>query len=334
MTHFYRAYGLTLSSDIALSALREEHFKPPHPDVEVSFGPEPDWVRQAIRLPHRVDCLRAEADDSPFTLTSFGAGEFFELSYADGTHFLVDGAGKHMWGKWRPPLTFEDASTYLVGPVMGFVLRRRNILALHASSASVFGRSVILCGPSESGKSTTAAALALHGFPVLADDISTIQLVGGVAYSDPGYPRICLWPDAVARLFGSSEALPKITPSWEKRFLPLDGALASFESKRRPLGVVYLFAPRACEEDAPRIEESGMRDGLLQLVQNTYMNWVLYRDQRAAELDLLTKVVANVPVRLIVPHADPARLEVLCELLIKDAEGFSEPPCTPIDSGL
>ena len=66
-----------------------------------------------------------------------------------------------------------------------------------------------------------------------------------------------------------------------------------------------------------------MRDALLELVQNTYMNWLLDRNQRAAELDVLTRLVANVSVRRIVPHTDPARLGALCELIIKDAKRLS-----------
>jgi hypothetical protein len=66
-----------------------------------------------------------------------------------------------------------------------------------------------------------------------------------------------------------------------------------------------------------------MRDALLGLVQNTYMNWLLDRNQRAAELDALTRLIASVSVRRIVPHADPARLGSLCELIIKDVKRLS-----------
>jgi hypothetical protein len=65
-----------------------------------------------------------------------------------------------------------------------------------------------------------------------------------------------------------------------------------------------------------------MRDALLLLVQNTYMNWTLNRSQRAAELDFLTKVVEHVPVRRIFPHMDPARIGALCELIADDARAF------------
>jgi hypothetical protein len=58
------------------------------------------------------------------------------------------------------------------------------------------------------------------------------------------------------------------------------------------------------------------------------MNWLLDRTQRAAELDLLSRIVAKVPVRRVVPHRDPARIGALCELIIADAERlFAAHPC-------
>ena len=191
MIYSYRAYGLTFSSDTPVSALREERTCLSRHDVVMSFGPKPDWVREAVRLPSRVDRPRAgeaEEPDSPFTLTSFGEGEFFQLAYDDGTRFIVDGAAQRLWGTWLPPLTTEDVATYLVGPVMGFVLRRRGVLALHASSVCVSGNAVILCGSSESGKSTAAAALALRGVPVLAEDISPVKEHQGSFVRRTGLP--------------------------------------------------------------------------------------------------------------------------------------------------
>jgi hypothetical protein len=57
----------------------------------------------------------------------------------------------------------------------------------------------------------------------------------------------------------------------------------------------------------------------MELVQNTYMNWLLDRHQRAAEFDALSKLVTQVPVRRIVPHADPGRIGELCDLIQADA---------------
>jgi hypothetical protein len=322
----YRAYGLTLNCDTPISALLQEPTDLEPYDIIVSLGPETDWVREARSLPSHLEhpnLGQVEPDNSPFTLTSYGAEEFFELSYGNVARFLVDSAAERIWGTWLPPLTIEDATIYLLGPVMGFVLRRRGVLALHASAVCIEGQAIALCGESQTGKSTTAAALGLRGIPVLCEDITPLVAQDGKFYVEPGYPRVCLWPDAAEKLLGARHTLPRLTPSWEKLFLPLDGRNAKFEAKRRSVGAVYLFAPRVTERDAPQIELLSAREAILELVQNTYMNWLLDREQRAAEFDALGKLVAQVPVRRIVPHVDPGRIGALCELIVADAERLS-----------
>jgi len=326
VTYPYRAYGLTLGCDTRVSALRQERTEPERFDIAVSLGPETDWVREARRLPSRLEHPRpgeVERDNSPFTLTSFGSGEFFELAYGNEALFFVDGAAERLWGTCLPPLTSEDVATYLLGPVMGFVLRRRNVLALHASAVCIGGQAVVLCGESQAGKSTTAAALALQGIAVLCEDVTPLIEVDRRFQVEPGYPRVCLWPDAVEKLFGARDALPQLTPSWEKFFLPLDGGNAKFEEQRRVVSTVYVFAPRVAQANAPRIETMSAREALLDLVQNSYMNWLLDRRQRAAEFDALSKLVTQVPIRRIVPHLDPGRIGALCELIVADAERVS-----------
>ena len=326
MTYPYRAYGLTLGCNTPVSALRQERIDLERFDILVSLGPETDWVREAKRLPSHLEHPKpgeVEGDNSPFTLTSFGSGEFFELTYGDEALFFVDAAAERLWGTCLPPLTSEDVATYLLGPVMGFVLRRRNVMALHASAVCIGGQAFALCGESQAGKSMTAAALALRGIPVLCEDITPLIEEHGRFQVEPGYPRVCLWPDAVEKLCGARDALPRLTPTWEKFFLPLDGRNAKFEEERRVVSAVYLFAPRVAEADAPRIETMSAREALLDLVQNTYMNWLLDRRQRAAEFDTLCKLVTQVPIRRIVPHLDPGRIGSLCELIVADAERVS-----------
>ena len=120
-------------------------------------------------------------------------------------------------------------------------------------------------------------------------------------------------------LLGRHDALPQLTPVWEKRYLELDGRLAKFAPTKLPLGVLYLFAPRRGDQGAPCIEKLSPRKALLELVQNTYMNWVLDRDQRAKEFDILCRLVQQVPVRRIVPHAKPEKIAEFCDLIEQDA---------------
>lgn len=290
--------------------------------MEFQDGPEPAWVVKLLTLPARILSQRSEppgSADPSFILTEHGNKEGFQLSYSDGTRFAVDGAATQVWGTYLPPLTAEDLATYFLGPVLGFVLRRRNIVCMHASGIELGGRAVCFCGDAGYGKSTTAAALALRGLPVIAEDVVALQESGGKFEAVPGYPRVCLWPESVKILFGSEDTLPQLTPVWEKRFLELDGKRAKFAPTKLPLGVLYLFAPRSNDESAPRIEKVSPREALLELVQNTYMNWVLERQQRAAEFDSLCCLVQQVPVRRITPHAKPEKLAALCDLILRDA---------------
>ncbi len=323
LRHSYRAYGLNVLSSASVPGLTDKHADIPKPDIILELGSEPGWVISGIHLPSIVQCSKPaipETGDPAFTLTALGREELFELAYSDGTRFVVDRAAQQIWGTCPPPLTVEDIATYLLGPIMGFVLRRRGILSLHASAVCVDGQAVVLCGESESGKSTTAAALALQGIPVLCEDIAALTKEGDRLQVEAGYPRICLWPDAVRNLYGTADALPLLTPAWGKRYLPLDGGSAKFEPHRRPLSAIYLLAPRVSGNDAPRIEDLSARESLLELVQNTYMNWLLNRTQRSAEFDLLSRLVTQVPVRRIVPHTDTDRIGALCDLIISDAE--------------
>ncbi len=260
-----------------------------------------------------------ETKDPAVLLTSLGDEEFFQLSYSDGTCFVMDSKVTRIWGKPGDGQSMEDLATYFLGPVMGFILRRRGITALHASAVCVDGKAVVLTGEAGAGKSTTAAALALRGIPVLCEDIASME-EGNEGFSvEVGHPRVCLWPESVEMLMGSKNALPRLSPNWDKCYFPLDGGMGSLEICKRPLGAIYMLGPREKSARAPRVESLSSREVLLELVQNTYMNWLLDRGQRAAEFELLSRLIEKVPVQRIVPHADPSRLGALCELIVANA---------------
>jgi hypothetical protein len=253
--------------------------------------------------------------DRQFTLTAHGHTPCFELRYADGTRFVVDEQATQIWGEPGPNLTDEDAVVYLLGPVMGFALRRRGRTPLHASALACGDRAVALMGSAGAGKSTTAAALALKGWPVLCEDVCALEESEGNLNVLPGYPRVCLWPDSVNYLFSSPDALPLIVEGWEKRYLPLDGAHAQFAPGKLPLAAIYLLAPRSDDISAPHLEPMSKREGALHLVQNTYMNWLLDARERAADFEAISRLVDQVPCFQVTPSRDPARLGELAALI-------------------
>jgi hypothetical protein len=329
LSYSYRAYGLGIHSYSHIAGLKSVPLRQGEVDLRFEDGPEPEWARKLLALPPRILSRRSEppgSADPSFILTQHGEAEGFDLSYSDGARFVVDGLTAHLWGTYRPPLTAEDLAMYLLGPVLGFVLRRRNVTCLHASAVEIQGRAVCFCGDAGYGKSTTAAALGLRGHPVLAEDIVALEESGGEFRAVPGYPRVCLWPESVSMLLGRADALPQITPAWEKHYLELDGTRAKFSQAKLPPGAVYLIAPRSSEGNTARVEKLNPREALLELVQNTYMNWVLDREQRAKEFDTLCRVVQRVPVRRIAPHSKPEKLGGLCELILQDAAAILSSP--------
>jgi hypothetical protein len=278
-------------------------------DVVVYIGEEPSWVTHALAESARI--LPTGRSGMPyggqFSLAVRGTN-FFELRYGDGTCFVVDREGTQVWGRPGPKLTSEDALVYLLGPVLGFVLRRRDRLALHASAVGIGNAAVALVGSAGAGKSTTAAALALRGWPVVCEDICSLGEDRNGSHVFPGYPRVCLWPDSVEFLYANAGALPLIVEGWEKRYLPLDGTKAKFAEGPLPLGALYMLAERSDDLAAPSIVPMSAREAALQLVQNTYMNWLIDRDQRAAEFNAVVKLVLATKCFRITPSNDPSRI--------------------------
>src|SRR5690348_14562760 len=180
VTHLYSAYGLTLESQVAIPGLAAALLtdeSSASSRISVAIGEPPGWRQDASqsqselvfpdqsrnRNPNNINALR---------LFSRNNGATFHLTYPDGAQFAIDGETQSLWC-WGPAsLTLEDFATYIVGPVLGFILRRRGTLALHASCFCYREHAFALSGSPQSGKSTTAAALAMRGLPILCEDIT------------------------------------------------------------------------------------------------------------------------------------------------------------------
>jgi hypothetical protein len=243
--------------------------------------------------------------------------------YSDGTEFVVDRAGSQVWANWPDPLTLDDAATYLLGPVLGFVLRLRGVICLHASAIVVGDRAVALVGPPSAGKSTTAAAFARMGHPVLTDDIVALWESSDALYVQPAYPQLRLWPDSVALLYGTADALPRLTPTWDKRALDLTRNGCRFQQRPLPLAAVYVLTERGGADAAPRVEGLRGPGNLLTLLANTYVGYLLDSAMRAQEFASLARVVRSVPVRRVTPPADPAHITQLCSRILEDFEAVA-----------
>lgn len=319
----YSVFGLSVEADRSIPGLVPSTDRTP-PDVRIHTQVSGPPFEAAVGREHYVS-PDIGINGKPLLRVRLGSrGDLFQFLYDDDAEFLIDRVGRDVWARWPRSLTIDEIGPYLTGPILGFVLVLRGVTALHASAVAVHERAIAFLGPPGAGKSTTAAAFARLGFQLMSDDIVALVERADGFLVNSGYPWVRLWPESVEALFGSAEALPRISPQdphWDKRFLDLSEG-SRFHAAPLPLGAVYLLGDRDSSERAPRIEGSSPPDKLLSLAGNTYMNYLVDREIRAREFELLGKLARCVPVRLVIPHTDGERLEQLCRLIIDDLESL------------
>jgi hypothetical protein len=248
---------------------------------------------------------------------SFSDRLYLRMAYYDGMQFWLERAGKEIWATWPEASTLEDASSYLLGPVLGVVLRLRGVICLHASAVALDGHAVAFVGAEGAGKSTTAAAFAQEGCGVLSDDMVALTEKEARFFVLPAYPHLCLWPDSVAMLYGSADALPHFSTGWEKHRLSLGDSKTRFEKRPLPLDAIYFLGERRTDL-APFVEGICPQPALLSLVANTFANKLLDRELRAREFEVLGRLAMTVPIRRAFPHSNGSRVHDLCRVIRED----------------
>lgn len=304
----YSSCGLTIASAIAIPGLP---LIAPTAEADLVVSVRDRALSRDVRRVRYISPERVADGSAQLTVwTDSGGAHCFR--YHDGTEFAIDRAGTRVEVRWEHPLIDADAAVYLLGPVLGFVMRLRGIVPLHASAVMIGESAVAFVGDAWMGKSTTAAAFASLGHAVLSDDLLPIAESNGAILAYPSHPRLTMWPDA-AKMFGGTGDLPQLTPTYDKRYLALHDA-GCFQPTPVPLEVIYVLGARA---PAARMSIDTMRpqDMLMVLVRNTYGNYLLDSAMRAVEFDLLGRVVECVRLRQVTLVDDIAQLRDSCRRL-------------------
>lgn len=293
----YRACGLGIASDRPLNGL--EPVSATRVDVSIRSRP----LGPTAPSPHGF-----RVEDDP-------ASSVTRVEYPDGTEFVLDPERGTIEMRWRPPLTEEDATCYLLGPILGLWYRRRGRVCLHAAAVAREGRAALLLGPKGSGKSTIAAALARRGWTTISDDWVPLIEDGPEVRAVPTFPRLRLRPDAAAVVGGGAE-LHRTAPTWPK--LSLDLPTAGLDFASHPLPVAAVVTGRESEDAGPPdVEELGPGATLALLLESRYPS----RDSPSrpgpvrAEVELLARLVERVVRRRVRFRRDLRELDAFCDVL-------------------
>ncbi len=322
---FYSAFGLSLRSNKAIPGLTPAQIRPPVPDIAMVLGSSPPDAPDgdvAPLEPYYVSTETNERGEPGFRIWRLGDGKLLRMDYEDGVRFWFDGLGTSLWCAWPETLAISDAAVYLLGPVLGLLLRLRGVTCLHASAVAFGKRAVAFAGPAGAGKSTTAAALARRGHPIVSDDIVAIEERDGSFRVFPAHPYLGLWPESVEMLYGREKKIPEFASTWEKGRLSLADHDLQFQDRALPLGAIFLLEERTSDPAAPLLVAEPSRANLMELVANSYGTNLLEAKMRAREFELLGRLIAYVPVFRIRPHRDRAMLSALSDLIEKTCGTF------------
>ena len=322
----YRAFGLALVADRAIGGLPQAG-DAPHPgsELRVWFDADPPIADRASTN-GQLWYVSPYLDNADLPLLSgweLEGGRYLVFRYTDGAEFTFDRQGHNIWVKWTAPLTFDDAVSYLLGPMVGLALRLRGVVCLHASAISVDGGIVAIMGQEGAGKSTTATALAERGYPVVSDDLVPLyEDASGDWRAHPAYPRLRLWPSSVDMLATLTSRFPRLPDQWGTRryYVDFDRHAYEFETRSLPLTAMYLLDRRTDDPRAPIVDSVAPAETLMTLVANTFGARALDPAMRAREFADVSRLADRVPLRRVSPHSDPARLPNLCDAILEDVQ--------------
>ncbi|WP_246943851.1 HPr kinase/phosphorylase [Bacillus pinisoli] len=214
----YEAFGLTIYSDILLSALIEKMIFQASPDIRILVN----------------DDLRCCCNGNPFEFVvtdqtvTFLVPDIAIFQINDGKEITVS--------------PFEGANEdiiqlYTLGSCFGALLLQRGIYPLHGSAIAIDGKAYAIVGESGAGKSTLASAFMEKGYSLLSDDVIAVTFdKENQPIVIPSYPQQKLWQQSLDALGFSNDQLKPIYGRENKFCKPIN---EGFYDSPLPLGGIF-----------------------------------------------------------------------------------------------
>jgi hypothetical protein len=317
----YSFFGLTVRSSASIPGLIPLLAAVDHPDIELHLGCSAGPFVEAGSS-HAESVIYTSDYTGPsgtpaLRILRDGEQGLFHLVYFDGMQFWMDRHGTKLWASWPSHSSVEEAATYILGPVLGLLLRFRGVTCLHASAVAIGKSAIAFVGAEGAGKSTTAAAFARAGYAAVSDDVVALIERDGNFLVSPTYPHLSLWPESVELLYGSKDALPPFVPNWEKRRLSSENGRARFEDGALPLRALYLL-DEIRDEPGPHAEAVTGQIGFLALVANSFATNMLDSEMRETEFRTLSSLLMKVPLRRLFTSKGQLPPAYLCQVVLQD----------------
>jgi hypothetical protein len=296
VSYHYHAFGLNILSDVECPLLLPGKGQP---DVTISYGAVPD------------NLFDVKGKSIYFQATT---GKVL-LKIPDIANYLIQN-GDTIIIERHPDTDDDSVRMFLLGSVMGALLHSRGFLVLHANAIVVNGGAVLFMGESGVGKSTTAAAFNLKGYPIAADDICAIDINSEHPMLYSGFPQVKLWADACEKLEKDATNLRRIRPQLEKYVLPLG---EQFCSEALPLKRLYILNTTNTKEF--KLQEISSAEKFMALGHQTYRPaFMKAMGLQGNHLRQCARVAARIPLVRVTRPSGWYLLNELVELISQDLQ--------------
>lgn len=251
----YKAFGLTISSDMDLPELIKMSEQQEVTDIEILI--DEDITRLFFELSDNPNQFMVKGD-----IILFHIPEIATFAIQEGKKITVSPMKEAEEGEIR---------LLVLGTCMGAILMQRKIFPLHGSALAIQGKAYAIVGDSGAGKSTLASAFLNQGYQLLSDDVIAISLSkDNKPYVTPSYPQQKLWQDSLTNFGMESSHYQSLYGRVDKYYVPVS---TNYFTESLPLaGVIELVKT---ENDAIEIRRIEKLDRFYPLFYHTYRNFFI-----------------------------------------------------------
>jgi hypothetical protein len=305
----YRAYGLSIHTDLICPEL------PPHPHLTH----DPDVT--ITLLPHGGPLADHCYDVQPGC---------FQLDVPGVARYRVE-EGQRILIQPLPNASPEKVRLFLFGSALGALLYQRGLLPLHGSAVLTQWGGMIFVGPQGSGKSTLAAEFHRSGYRLLSDDVCAVESTPQGVRILPALAQLRLCTDTHNQLRASPGAYFDV----DKFAVPMGEKYCAHPA---PLRAIHILSDHSAE--LPRFEVVRGLDRVRRLFENLYRPHFLNGQRTQNDLVRLVGMIAQRTTLAVVSRSrDTTAAADLVRFLeltwaerfgtsSKEGEEFNAPFCT------
>jgi len=231
--------------------------------------------------------------------------------------FYVSSDGSKIISNKPDIIPVNDLESFILGPILGCVLRLRNRICLHASVLEYNGKVIAMVGDKGAGKSTTAAALLQAGARLVSDDIAVLHNNDTNTHMVyPGYPGIRLLPEVLPQFGLNQHNYRPVVSTSDKRIIPLavnqqdieSNDNWKFQSRPQQLTTIYALKPRMPDLTHTKITTLSGKNALIAIAPHSYARRVLDEQHQNEEFTFMAQLARSMPVKSV---ECPDKLECL-----------------------